>query len=101
MTMEEPSASSSADSWLERHDRIEKLDLELAVGGHVEVGQIAGVRAFGVHHAMLGLVGIEVRAGRLEIRRLAFADRVNVEGMHAGRAAVERKSIRVRRSACR
>jgi hypothetical protein len=34
---------------------------------------------------MLGLVGVEVRAGRLEVGRLAFADGMDVEGMLAGR----------------
>ena len=44
---------------------------------------------------MPGLVRIEVRAGRLEIRRLAFADRVNVNRVHArlGRGQIQVKEV--------
>jgi hypothetical protein len=49
---------------------------------------------------VLGLVWIEMGAGGLEIRRLAFADGMHMEGMIAGRNAVE-ESVSERRLAYR
>jgi hypothetical protein len=43
---------------------------------------------------MLGLVGIEMGAGRLEFGRLAFADGVDMEGVVARRKGGEARLIR-------
>jgi hypothetical protein len=59
--------------------------LQLAIGGDMQVRQVAGVRALGGHEAVLGLVRVEVRAGRFEVGGLAFACRMDVEAMLARR----------------
>jgi hypothetical protein len=44
------------------------------------------MRTFRVHQSVLFLVGIEVGTGGLEVRRPAFADRVDVKSSPAGTA---------------
>ena len=51
---------------------------------------VAGVLAFRRHHAVLFVAGVEVAAGRCE-GRLAFADRVDVEGVLARRQSLDGK----------
>src|SRR5271169_2817308 len=71
MTRAEPSLSSSARSPSRLTDSSSTSTTSLP-------------RAFGIHQPVLGLVGIEMGAGRLEVWRIAFANRVHVKGMFAG-----------------
>jgi hypothetical protein len=54
-----------------------------------EVQHIAGVMAFRILESMLFAVGIEVRAGRLEIRSIAFRVLMKVDGVLAERKIVQ------------
>ncbi len=54
-----------------------------------EIGQVTSVRPFGVETSVLLPGGIEVGAGRAEVRRLAPADSVDVDSFW-GREAIPR-----------
>src|SRR5690606_17190822 len=60
-------------------------DSELAVLVHVDVGEVARVRTFGIVPAVLHAGRVVMAAGRLETRRLALAGLVDVKGMDTGR----------------
>ena len=84
--MAEPSSSSSAGSASSVTISFSTSTVSLPLSG--TAGWACRRRGpSGIHQPMLGLVGIEMRTCRFEIRRLAFADRVHMEGMIAGRDA--------------
>ena len=82
--MAAPSSSSSADSALSVTVGFSTSICSLPLVRHMQVRHVAGMRALRVHQAVLGLVGIEMRAGRFEVGRLAFADGMDMEGVLAG-----------------
>jgi hypothetical protein len=66
---------------------IEDLDVKTAIRWDVQVRHIAGVPGTR-HHSVMRVGRIEVPAGRREIGRFAFSDRMNVEGvLTAGHAS--------------
>jgi hypothetical protein len=64
-------------------------ELGCALGAYVEVVHVAGMVAFGILQAMLLALGIEVRSGRLEIRRVALRLLMKVQRMLPRGQAVE------------
>lgn len=63
--------------------------LALSVDG--EVVHVAGVMAIGIVESMLFIFRIEMRAGRFEIRRIAFGVLMKVDGVLAGGKTVKGK----------
>jgi hypothetical protein len=61
------------------------------LGIYREVVHVAGMVAFGILQAMLLSIRIEMRAGRLEVRRIALRLGMEVEGVHPGRQVMERR----------
>src|SRR5262249_15771862 len=81
-------------AWLQRDGRIQYFDRELAVLRDMEVRHVAGMTV-APQHAGLFLGGIEVRACRVEGRRMALTDGMDMERMLARRHSFERKGLRL------
>src|SRR5262249_14732585 len=77
-------------AWLQRDGRIQYFDRELAVLRDMEVRHVAGMTV-ARQHAVLFIGGIEVRACRVEGRRVALTDGMDMERMLARRHSFERK----------
>jgi len=73
----------------ERHERGHDVHMRRSVPGRVEVREVARVRPLGGLQAVLLPEGIEVSAGRFEVRPVAFAGFVNMDGVGAGRKMVK------------
>ena len=69
---------------LEAHHLVQYFDPELSILGHVNIWQVTGVRSCHRQQPMPVFLRIEVAAGRFEVRRLAFADLMDVEAMVSG-----------------
>jgi len=75
----------------ERHIFILQFRIGLAFGVDGEVQHVAGMMALGVLQAVLLAVGIEMRAGRLEVGGVAFGVLMEVNGVFAGGKIVQAK----------
>lgn len=61
------------------------VDDDFAIRADLDVGQVAFVKSLGVVEPMLLLLRIKVGAGRLEVRGLAFAELVDMDGVRTWR----------------
>src|ERR1019366_5851761 len=69
-----------------QHDRVILYrGLRGAVGLHREIGHVPGMMAAGIEHAVLLVVRIEMRTGRLEVGRIALGVLMEVQRVLAGR----------------
>jgi hypothetical protein len=73
------------------HVGIRCLEFGLAIGFHGKILHVAGVVAFRILQTVLFPVGIEVRASRLKVRRIAFSVLMKMQRVLARRQIVEVK----------
>src|SRR5579863_10231088 len=74
---------------LEGHVFVDETAMGLAISVDGEVLHVTSVMTFRILESMLLVVGIEMRACRLEVGRIALRVLVNVNSMHAGRQIVQ------------
>ena len=90
MTIDAPSASSIAFVPRSVTPAMQELEVQRARGRHVDVRQIAEMRAVDALETVTLVAGVEMLAGGRE-RRLALADLVNVDAVRAESEAGDRR----------